>query len=209
MARVLVSTYGFEESKVLGALRWLPYDRLVLVAGGRSLRERGLRRIEEAERAAGGRVEVVRVDPFDLASCFRGTLEAIERHRRAGDEVRVNVSGGTKVLADGALLAAFQAGVEAWHCEDKAVRLPVLRGVRFEDRLPPAQRAVLGSLRRPVPAARLVDRLRARGHSEAAVQAAILSLREQGLVEVAITRGAAVVSLDPRGEWFARSLVKL
>ncbi|HLE45804.1 MAG TPA: DUF6293 family protein, partial [Thermoplasmata archaeon] len=94
MARVLISTYGFEESKVLGALRLLPYDRLVLVAGGRSLRERGLRRIEEAERAAGGRVEVVRVDPFDLASCFRGTLEAIERHRRAGDEVRVNVSGG-------------------------------------------------------------------------------------------------------------------
>ena len=209
MARVLVSTYGFEASRVLGALRWLPYDRLVLVAGGRSLRERGFRRIQEAERAAGGRVEVVRVDPFDLASCFRGTLEAIERHRRAGDEVRVNVSGGTKVLADGALLAAFQAGVEAWHCEDKAMRLPVLRGVRFEDRLTPTQQAVLRSLRKPVRASKLVDRLRAHGHSEAAVQAAILSLRDQGLVSVAIQAGAAVVSLDPRGEWFARSLVKL
>ena len=209
MARVLVSTYGFEESRVFGALRWLPYDRLVLVAGGRSLRERGFRRIQEAERAAGGRVEVVRVDPFDLVSCFRGTLEAIERHRRAGDEVRVNVSGGTKVLADGALLAAFQAGVEAWHCEDKAVRLPVLRGVRFEDRLTPTQQAVLRSLRKPVRASKLVDRLRSRGHSEAAVQAAILSLRDQGLVTVAIQTGAAVVSLDPRAEWFARSLVKL
>ncbi len=209
MARVLISTYGFEESKVLRALRWLPYDRLVLVAGGKSLREAGLRRIEEAERASGGRVEIVRVDPFDLISCFRGTLEAIERHRRAGNVVRVNVSGGTKVLADGALLAAFQAGAEAWHCEDRPLRLPVLHGVRFTDYLAPAQRAVLRVLRKPLPATKIVNRLRAKGHSEASVQVAITSLREQGLVSVALREGSAIVSLDPGAEWFARALAEL
>jgi len=47
MARVLISTFGFDESKVFGALRWLPYDRLVLVAGPESLRKPGFRRLRE------------------------------------------------------------------------------------------------------------------------------------------------------------------
>jgi hypothetical protein len=204
--RVLISTFGFDETKVLRALRWLPYDRLVLVAGGKSLRKPGLRRLRAAERMGGSPVELVRVDPFDFESCFRGTLVAIERHRKVGDDVRVNVSGGTKVLADAALLAAFQAGVEAWHCEDRPLRLPVIQGVRFADDLTPVRRAVLAAAARSIPAMRLVDRLRARGFAEGPIQSAIGWLREQGFVGVEIRGGAAVVTRDPETAWFAKSL---
>jgi hypothetical protein len=204
--RVLISTFGFDPEKVLLALRSIGYDRLTLIAGGKSLREPGFRRLEAAEQAAGGAVEVVAVDPFDFRSCFEGALGAIQRHRKAGREVRVNVSGGTKVLADAALLAAFQEGVEAWHCEDRPVRLPVLRGIAFSDGLNEIQKAVLVSLERPRPAVQLAERLRGQGHSERGVQAAINRLREQGLVAVTLRGGAAVVSVDPGARWFVKAL---
>ncbi len=200
--RVLISTFGFDEAKILRALRWLPYDHLVLLAGGKSLATPGLRRLREAERAGGGTIEVVRVDPFDFESCFHGALSAIEGHRKAGDEVRVNISGGTKVLADAALLAAFQAGVEAWHCEDRPLRLPVLRGVRFEDHLTPVRKAVLRATARPAPAMRIVERLRDQGFAEGPTQSAITWLRDQGFVKVEIRGGQAIVEHDPSTSWF-------
>lgn len=204
--RVLISTFGFDPEKVLRALRWIGYDRLAVIAGGKSLREPGFRRLEAAEQASGGTVEIVAVDPFDFRSCFEGAVRAIQRHRKAGREVRVNVSGGTKVVADAALLAAFQEGVEAWHCEDEPLKLPVLKGVSFADGLTPAQRAVLRVVERPRPAAQIVIRLREQGYAERGVQAAINGLRDQGLVTVALRDGAAIVSVDPRAEWFVRAL---
>ncbi|HKZ23724.1 MAG TPA: DUF6293 family protein [Thermoplasmata archaeon] len=207
MARILISTFGYDEGKVLRALRWLSYDRLVLLAGSDSLRKPGFRKLRDAERAAGGEVEVVRVDPFDFRSCFEGACGAIERNRRAENEVRVNVSGGTKVLADAALLAAYQEGVEVWHCEDKPLRLPVLRGVRFVDSFSEAERAALRSLGGPTPVGKLVEQLRAEGMREASVNRALVSLRQRGLVRMTIQRGSAVVSIEPRSEWFVRGLL--
>jgi len=204
--RILISTFGFDPEKVLRALRWIGYDRLALVAGGRSVREPGFRRLEAAVRASGDSVEVVVVDPFDFRSCFEGALAAIQRHRRAGREVRVNVSGGTKVLADATLLAAFQEGVEAWHCEEAPVRLPVLKGVSFADSLSPAQKAVLSSIERPQTTAQIVERLRGLGYSDRSTQTAITRLREQGLIAVKLRGGAAVVTIDPKVKWFVRAL---
>jgi len=204
--RILISTFGFDPEKVLRALRWIGYDRLTLVAGGKSLREPGFRRLEAAVRAAGDSVEIVSVDPFDFRSCFEGAVGAIQRHRRAGREVRVNVSGGTKVLADAALLAAFQEGVEAWHCEGAPVRLPVLKGVSFGDSLSSGQKAVLSVIDKPQTTSQIVERLQGQGHSDRSVQAAITRLREQGLVAVTLRGGAAVVSIDPKVKWFVRAL---
>src|SRR5437867_11419791 len=96
--RVLVSTFGFDEEKVLRALRSIPYERLAVLAGGKSLKEPGLRRLESAERAAGGSLEGVVGDPLDFRSCFEGGLGGIERHRRAGRGGRGAGRGGTKVL---------------------------------------------------------------------------------------------------------------
>ncbi|TLZ65295.1 MAG: hypothetical protein E6K16_03050, partial [Methanobacteriota archaeon] len=61
--RVLISTFGFNPEKVLLALRSVAYDRLALIAGGKPLREPGFRRLDAAERATGGSIEVVAVDP--------------------------------------------------------------------------------------------------------------------------------------------------
>ena len=146
------------------------------------------------------------VDPFDFRSCFEGAVAAIRRHRRTGHEVQVNVSGGTKILADAALLAAFQEGVDTWHCEDRPVRLPVLRGVTFSDWLTRAQHAVLNAVDRARPVSAVVKRLGSQGYREASVQAAVKALYEQGLVRLAIRGGRAMVSPEPDAAWFVRTL---
>jgi len=51
-----------------------------------------------------------------------------------------------------------------------------------------------------------VSRLRDQGHAERAAQVAINGLRDQGLVTITLRDGAAIVSVDPRAEWFVRTL---
>ena len=130
--RTLICTFGFNEKKVLAAMRSIPYSRLVLVAGKDVLDGAEYRLMVALEEKSGGTVETVIVDPFDFADCYDGVDRAIRSHLTGGD-VTLNISGGTKILADAAILAAFQNGVEAYHCEESMVKLPVMRGVRFED----------------------------------------------------------------------------
>ena len=119
--RTLIATMGYDERHVLPSLRLLPYDRLVLVAGRETFRSAGFRRLKDLEPG----LRTVRVDPFDLTDALeaiRGTIR-----RAIGDgSVRISASGGTKILTNAAILAAFQEGVEAWYCDPDPVRLPVL-----------------------------------------------------------------------------------
>src|SRR3989442_14929298 len=122
--RTLIATMGFDERHVLPSLRLLPYDRLVLVAGGETIRSAGFRQIRALEPA----LRSVRVDPFDLMSALE-SIRGMIRLAATDGSVRISASGGTKILTNAAILAAFQEGVEAWYCDPYPVRLPVLQGV--------------------------------------------------------------------------------
>jgi len=113
-----VATFGFDERRVLPALRLLPYDRLVLLGGRDSFRAPGFGRLKSLEPS----LQAVTVDPFDFGSCLTAACRAF--HEASAGDVRASVSGGTKILADATLLAAFQEGVEAWYFDPEPVRLP-------------------------------------------------------------------------------------
>jgi hypothetical protein len=130
--RTLICTFGFNEKKIFAAMRSIRYNRLVLVAGGDVLRMKEYRLLVALEEKGGGTVENVTVDPFDFADCYNKVNEVIMEYT-AGGEVVLNISGGTKILADAAILAAFQNGVEAYHCDETTIKLPVMTGLRFED----------------------------------------------------------------------------
>ena len=128
----LICTFGFNEKKVFAAMRTIPYNRLVLVAGEDVLDRKEFKLMVALEEKSGGTVETVTINPFDFADCFNGMNRAIRKHM-AGGGVVLNISGGTKILADAAILAAFQNGVEAYHCDETTIKLPVMKGLRFED----------------------------------------------------------------------------
>jgi len=130
--RTLICTFGFNEKKVFAAMRTIRYNHLVLVAGKDVLERNEYKLMVAIEKKGGGTVETVTVNPFDFADCYNITNRAIRKHMAGGDVV-LNISGGTKILADAAILAAFQNGVEAYHCDETTVKLPVMKGVRFED----------------------------------------------------------------------------
>lgn len=188
-SRTLLATFGFDERRVLPALRLFAYDGLVLLAGRESLRSQGFRRLRSLEPG----LEAVPVDPFDLRACLDAASGTIRAHARLGHVVRVSVSGGTKILAAAAVLASFQEGVEAWYCDPEPVRLPVLRGVRIVDGLSDVARDVADFLRAPTPMDRLVARVAHCGFDGRATRAAVRELVGQGLAEQRLDGGKAIV----------------
>src|SRR2546427_7942981 len=136
---------GFDERHVLPSLRLMPYDRLVLVAGRDTFRSAGFRRLKVLEPG----LQTVRVDPFDLT----GALESIRGtiRRATGDgSVRISASGGTKILTNSAILAAFQEGGDAWYCDPVPVRLPPLRCVTLAAASSPSEGAIALALHGPI-----------------------------------------------------------
>src|SRR5436309_11940359 len=132
---------GFDERHVLPSLRLLPYDRLVLVAGRETFRSAGFRRLKVLEPG----LRTVRVDPFDLTDALESIRGTIRRATGEGS-VRISASGGTKILTNAAILAAFQEGVEAWYCDPDPVRLPVLRRVSLAAAFSSAEGAMAHAL---------------------------------------------------------------
>jgi len=184
---------GFDERHVLPSLRLLPYDRLVLVAGRDTVRSAGFRRLRALEPT----LRIVRVDPFDLM----GSLESIRgtiRSAAADGSVRISASGGTKILTNAAILAAFQEGVEAWYCDPDPVRLPVLQGVSLDAAFSSAERAIARVLHGPITHDRLVSAVASQGFARRTVLGALQSLAGKGLVELGRDAGPAWVRPSPR-----------
>ena len=190
-ARTLVATFGFDERRVLPALRLLAYDSLVLVTGREATRTPGYARLKDLEPG----MRTVTLDPFDLLACVGTIARVFEEVRESGSVPRVSLSGGTKILSAAALLAAFQEGVEAWYCDadGEPVRLPVLRGIRFSELVGGAALDLAHDLRRPVPAEQLFAGAALRGVHYREAQSALNRLLVQGFAEEVLDRGTVIV----------------
>ncbi len=188
--RTLICTFGFAERKVFAAMRKIGYNHLVLVAGKDVLDRKEYRLIVALESKGGGSVKTVTVDPFDFRDCYECVDEAIRTNSRDG-EVVLSISGGTKVLGDAAILAAFQNGVEAYHFNDRVVKLPVLRGVRFEDAFHETDVRVLETLEEGDTSDELIAKLSDSGMGDAAVRKSLKALERLGVLKPRLEEGRA------------------
>ena len=191
--RTLIATMRFDERQVLPSLRLMPYDRLILVAGRETFRSAGFRRLKALEPE----LRAVRVDPFDLMDALESIRETV-RGAAAEGPVRISASGGTKILTNAAILAAFQEGVETWYCDPEPVRLPVLRGVRVGAAFSAAERAIARALHSPIRHGRLVAVIRDQGFARRTVLGAVRSLAAKGLIELEREAGGVLVRPSPR-----------
>jgi len=184
---------GFDERHVLPSLRLMPYDRLILVAGRETFRSAGFRRLKALEPE----LRAVRVDPFDLTDALESIRETVRRAAAEGP-VRISASGGTKILTNAAILAAFQEGVETWYCDPEPVRLPVLCGVRIGAAFSAAERAIARALHSPIRHDRLLAVIRDQGFARRTVLGAVHSLAAKGLIELEGEAGGVLVRPSPR-----------
>jgi len=209
--KVLVSTFGGDDpEKVLSAMRHIPYNRLVLVGEKGTERSEGFARLRDLEELAGHTIEVVHVECEDFLELVDSVAEVlVERTSEAGTKVTgtvtLNISGGSKILGDAALFAAFRVGVEAYHCDSSVTKLPVLKGASAKDMFTPAESRFLTSVGSD--GARLDDIARyVRAASKQSVERTMRELKKAGLVTPELRNGTVFVKLSETGAEVARAI---
>src|SRR5256886_16421225 len=110
---------GFDERHVLPALRLMPYDRLVVVAGRDTFRSPGFRRLKALEPD----LQAVGVKPFDLAASLASIRETIAQASPDGP-VRLTASGGPKAFTNPPIRAASPEAIQDRDCEPNPSSLP-------------------------------------------------------------------------------------
>ncbi len=183
-------------------MRMLAYDKLVLVTGKDSLEKEGYKRLQEIESGSPNGMENVIVDVFSFTECLKRIEEVIEKYSGKGNEVLLNVSGGTKVLSDAALFAGFQKGVRSYHCEDECLELPIIVGLGVKERLSELQIEVLRRLDKEVERKSFEKTLVDEGHSLFSVQEAIRKLRTLEILDVEVKKGGLYISINESHRYF-------
>ena len=198
--RVLISTFGPEDAdRVLQAMRQLPYDKLVLIGDDRVSESDAFARLNTLEEIAGHTIDCETVDQGDFLELVDGVSDILSRHGDSGkNHVVLNISGGSKLLGDAALLAAFRIGVETFHVDDRVTRLPILRGATASDRFTPSQVKLVKMIGEQN--AVLGDLITGMGpSSRQSTERVVRELRKQGMLISEVRDGTVHLSLSPTG----------
>ena len=198
--KVLISTFGPEDSdRVLQAMRQLPYDKLVLVGDDGVRESDAFTRINSLEEMAGHTIDFETVDQDDFMALVDGVSEILSRHGGSGkNHVVLNISGGSKLLGDAALLAAFRVGVETFHIDDRITKLPIIRGATARDRFTSSQVRLIELIGEQSSA--LSDLITGMGPSnKQSAERVIRELRKQGMLISDMRDDRVHLSLSPTG----------
>ena len=196
--RILASTFAEgDDDKLLPAMRMLPYDRLLLIGHEGFEEGRSFARLRRLEEASGHTIDTAAVYPGGFMELVDQISEALASRSRSNSLV-LNISGGPKLLGDAALFAAFRHGIEAYHCEGRLVKLPVMRGVTAKDMFTRGQKEFI--LRLGEGADSLDKIANAMGmQSRQPAERILRELRREGVVIAEVAGGRIRVSLTERG----------
>lgn len=209
--RILASTFRQGDlEKILQAMRSLPYDRLVLIGVPGIEDCEDLKRIRHLEEMAGHEVDCAVTDDgefIEMVGQVAGELtkRANGRHAAGKDSVILNISGGSKLLGDAALLAAFELGIETYHVNGRVTRLPVIRGATTRDRFTKNQSRMLEAIgQNPVTLDGLARMMEPIGRQ--AVDRIIRDLKRERLIGSRGESGKIILWLTPSGLEVLRAL---
>ncbi|MEM0448532.1 MAG: DUF6293 family protein [Methanomassiliicoccales archaeon] len=202
--RVLITTFGYDHSKIIQAMKAVPHDALIVVTSEENSRTEQYKKILEAANMANVPVELLLVDKFDFLSTFHRIVDCISTHRKRGDKVALNVSGGTRILADAALIAAFNTGVECYHIADTVRRLPVLHGVTIMEPLTREQKSILLNLEDGIEVKEAIKLAK----DDPRFMDELLKLKKAGVVETRSDSEKVRLFLTDKGQRVLRSMRK-
>lgn len=207
--RTLVSTFGPGDSeKVLDAMRALPYDRLVILGERGADSGADFERLSRLEAASGQTVEFIETGASGFLSLVEEVTDALMRLSKDGGGSRadlcLNISAGPKLLGNAALFAAFRLGIRTYHCDGKAVKLPVVTGATSKDRFTPGQLRLIEVLANQKTLAEAVDGMMPMARQ--GTERVIRELRRAGLLESSVVDGRVTVDLTPSGREVLRAV---
>ncbi|OGS44007.1 MAG: hypothetical protein A3K76_00865 [Euryarchaeota archaeon RBG_13_57_23] len=152
--RILISTFREGDlEKLTLAMRRLPYDKLVILGTELDTGSASLSTVKKLEEMAGHEVEVDELDEEDFLTLVDEVSAVLSKYSldpktNSRNSITLNISGGSKLLGDASLFAAFRMGIETYHCENRVTKLPVIRGVTARDRFTPMQLDLIAAIGR-------------------------------------------------------------
>ncbi|MFQ5909876.1 MAG: DUF6293 family protein, partial [Thermoplasmata archaeon] len=152
------------------------------------------------------RMETVIVDVHDFRDCLDKVSKAIGKWNAEGNEVVLNISGGTVILADAALLAGYHSGIEIYHVDEKVTKLPVIRSMKVSDRFSERQTQLIKALEADDTIPGLTKKLRNKGMDERAIRREIRTLSNGGIIVQHLEKGKIRLDYQEGQEWFKRFL---
>ena len=152
--RILISTFREGDlEKLTLAMRRLPYEKLVILGTAPDTGSTSLSTVRMLEEMAGHEVEVDELDDEDFLTLVDEVSAVLSKHSldpetNKRNSIALNISGGSKLLGDASLFAAFRMGIETYHCENRVTKLPVIRGATARDRFTPMQLELIRAIGR-------------------------------------------------------------
>lgn len=206
--RVLITTFGEGDAeKMVLAMRSMPYDTLVLVGEQGADSSPDFDRVSQLESMAGHEIVYEELHSAGFSERVDEFCELVMRHSKAAGpraEVCLNISGGTKLLGDVALLGAFRMGVPAYYVGERVVRLPVMTGATTAKMFTSLQSAFIRCLEEGGSIEDIARRMG--GLSAQSVERLMREMKKIGLVEAHLESGKVFVSLTPEGVEAAKAL---
>ena len=209
--KTLISTFGEGDvERTVEAMRRLPYERLVLVGESGMADTESFARIRAFEDLSGHEVEAEMLNGGGFMDMVEQVSEVLEKHARSGptgekSDVLLNISGGSKLLGDAALFAAFRLGIRTFHCDGRMTMLPVVNGATATDRFTAAQSRFIQMLNKELTP--LDDIAQDMGApSRQAIERVIRELRKLDLLRTEVRKGKILVGLSDAGIEVSRAL---
>jgi len=207
--RVLVTTFGpGDAGKAFDAMRALPYDKLVMLGERGTDSSPDFAKVSDLEEISGQGIEFVETSGSSFLELVDDVTEVLVGHSKlesgGRSEVVLNVSGGTKLLGNAALFAAFRVGIRAYHCDGKVVRLPVLTGATSKDRFTPGQLRMIETLDHELTLTEAVEKMQPTGRQ--GTERTIRDLRKAGLLSSGAAHGKVTIRLTPSGREVLRAI---
>lgn len=197
---LLLCTYGGLMDEVVPGLRSLPHDQLVIVVHEGKTAEKGCTDLRSLLDRLKIRHTVLQVCPQDLLGSAMVMERCIQEHQGKGWRVRVDITGGQKLLSDAAVLAAAVTGVEVCCFQVEARRLRLLQGMGVREMLP---KAVVSALREDQWPMALRE---GKGHEHRGNL--LVRMKDMGLITLVERGGQRQVGLTDRGlacrDWLQR-----
>jgi len=203
--KILISTFEPGPEDLFAAMTAIGYDKLVLVMEEKHASSKDFLSVKEAVEYSKGQIESIIVSRYDFMDCFNkivgyvaGSLAPRKGSKQTVDAISINISCGSKIMSDAAMLAAFYLGVPGYYCRPgKTVRLPVLTGVTIKDRFSEPQLKVMKALKKHGTVDALEKAL-SKELSKSAVDRSLAELRSMGMVKINSTgSGLATILTEP------------
>lgn len=125
---VHISTVGLTKEPIFHGMNAYPVDKLILLHSNDDKSKENSHEIAKVAEKMEIICEVQEVDAFDLENVLITIMDFHKKHKQ--DNLSINLTGGTKVMASAALLSGYILGVRIYYILDGSIEKNQGKGIK-------------------------------------------------------------------------------